>query len=306
MRKTLWMVVAAAAAASMLWAGEPPGGEAGGPPGRDRRGGPPGGDPRGGPGGRFNPFFGQMTGRRRAPDLFDTARRYFDLTEEQQATVEKLHDQYGAEERAAEVELRKGLDKRFLTLIAEVLPAEEKARFEKLFAAMTERDAAIAAAEKEFRTVLDKVETDQGIEDKAPPDYIPSGKADVIRRFIKLSEQQREDVDGIRRDGWGAMREKMRDVARPQNWRDAAARQRFFEAANKVREEVEGEFAETMAKLLNPEQKKAYDTAAAAYDACRTKVKEAEAAYEKALVDAVGEEKAKGVPANQPPQRTRF
>jgi len=242
-------------------------------------------------------------GRRPRPDVFDAAQRYFDLTEEQEAAVEKLDDQCGAEERAAQSELRKRLDKKYVVLILEVLPPDDKAKFEKLFAAMTERDEAVEAARKELRAVLDKVEADQGIEEKAAPDYIPFGKTDLIRRFIKLAEAQRERLDAVRREGWGGMRERMRDIPRPRDWRDAQARRQFALAARKVREQIDEESAKTMADLLTDEQKKAYQSAASAMDTYRKKVEEAEEAYEKKLVALVGEEKARGL--KRPPAKER-
>ena len=280
MRKALGAVLAMVLAAAMAQAGGPPRG-GGGPGNRGRRGGARG------------DFFTRMMGRRDRLSVFDAAQRYFDLTEEQNAAVDGLEGLRGAEERAAIAELNKQLDKKYVALILEVLPAAEKPKFEKVFAAMTERDEAIEAARKEFRTVLDKVETDQKIEQKAPPDYIPFEKTDLVRRFIKLTEQQQTGTDAIRRDGWGGMREKMRNIPRPQDWRDAQARRQYGIAVRKAREEVDEGSAKAMVQLLSEDQQKAYQTAATAFDVYRKKVDEAEAAYEKKIVDLVGEEKAR-------------
>jgi hypothetical protein len=86
-------------------------------------------------------------------------------------------------------------------------------------------------------------------------------------------------------------------IARPQDWRDAEARQKFTEAMRKLREEVDAQTAEAMVLLLNDEQKKGYQTAAAALDAYNKKAAETDSACEKKLTELVGAEKAKAMRA---------
>ena len=269
---------------------------AGGPPDRGQQGRGRRGDPRG--------FFDRMMGRRDRIDVFNTAERYFEVTEEKEAPLGMLDGQYEAEERAAMAAIRLELIKKYAPLIGDVLGGEQKAKFEKVVEGMLARYDAVEVAKKEFREVLTKLETEQGVEQKAAPDYIPYAKTDIVRRFIKLSDEQKRGVDDIRRDGWGGMREKMRAIPRPQDWRDAAARQKYMDAARKAREEMSEQSAETMVNLLSDEQKKGYQTAAAAYEAYQAKVKAADEAYQKILVEAVGEEKARGR-RDRAPQRTR-
>jgi hypothetical protein len=297
MRKLLWAVLAMGLVGATAQAGGPPGG----PGGRVR-------DRMGAEflGGRMGEFLG-IPGARARTDIFDVARRYFPLTPEQQAAIGKLDDQRDTEQSDAIAELNKRLDKKFIALILEALPPEEKAKYEKVIAAITERDEAIEAARKEFRETLDKVRAAQGVEAKGPTTTLPFNRTDIIRRCLNLTEQQRTGIDQAGRDGWTAMREKMRNVVRPGDWRDADARRQFFEASRKAREEVDAQTAEAMVLLLNDEQKKAYQTAAAAMDAYSKKVKDAEAACEQKLIALVGAEKAKAattpgpMPGTPPP-----
>ncbi|MBM4036755.1 MAG: hypothetical protein FJ291_33900, partial [Planctomycetes bacterium] len=273
MRKALWLCLAVATAASAALAGGPPGrrdGERGGPPDRGRFGG-------------FDMFRGDALQQRARGNAFDALRRYFDLTPEQQAAVAKLDEQRAGDERDAQADLAKRLDKKYSALILEVLPADQKPKYEGVLAALAARDDAIEAAQKDFRGVVEKTRTAQGVTGAArqrgffgafggPGAGLPNDKGDIISQCINLTEQQRGAVDGIRRDGGDNMRNKMRDVARPQDWRDADARQKYADAMRKVREQVDTQTAEAMALLLDPEQKKAYEGAAGALDAYKKKV----------------------------------
>ncbi len=267
---------------------------AGGPP--DRRG--PGGDRRG----QFDfmrsdQFRGDVPGLRNRGVASDALRRYFDLTPEQQAALTKLDDQRAADEREAMNTLAKSLDKKYAALILEVLPADQKAKYEQVLAALTAREDATEAAQKDFRTVLTKVRADQGVTGRPLGGFLPNSKGELIRQCINLTEAQHGAIDGVQRDAWGNMRDKTRDIARPQDWRDAAARQKYSEAIRKVREQVDNQAAEAMALLLNEAQKTAYQTAAASLDVCNKKVAEADDTCEKKLTELVGAEKAKAMRA---------
>jgi len=272
--------------------------QAGGPPDRgaggDRRA--RGGDRRARfmegmrrPGG----FFDRMMGGRGGPDVFDAARRFLELNEEQQAAVGKLDSQHDTEEREAIRELRKTLNQKYLALIVEILPGEEKEKFQKLFAAMTERDDALYAARKELLEVLNKISEEQGVEQRGPTGIVPNSKTDLIRRCIKLTDDQQEEARELRRAAFAAMREEMRNIQRPRDWQDAEAREEFMTAIRKAREAVDDASAKAVAALLNDEQKKAYETASAAHDVYKKKEQASNEAYEKTLVELVGEEKAK-------------
>ncbi len=292
MRKLMCLVLALGLVLSAAFAGGPPGR-------RDREGRE--GD-RGGP--RWDMFRGAEAfgAQRTRGNAFDALRRYFDLTPEQQAAVAKLEEQRAADEREAVSEVAKRLDKKFAALILEVLPADQKPKYEGVLAALTARDEATEAAQKEFRAVLDKVRSAQGVTTtrRGPGlfgSFLPNSKPDIIRFCINLTEEQRTAMDGFQRDGWAAMRDRTRDVARVQNWGDAAERQRFADAMRKIREQVDQQTAEAMVLLLNDEQRKAYQTASAALDTYNKKVAEADDACEKKLAELVGPEKAKAMRA---------
>ncbi len=293
MRKVMWTVVVGVSLAAACLAGGPPGGGPG--PGGPVRGGP--GVRRGGPPGGF---FGQFFGRTRELDVFEVARRYFDLTDEQREALDGLRWQRDGERREAERKIRQELNAKYLELIVEILPPEPKEKFKAACEAALERDKARAEARAEFQKVLEEVAKAQDLEVRVPPDYVPYSKTDLIRRYIKLTDEQREGVEQIRRDAFGAIRDKMRQVRRPRDWRDEAARRRFFEAMRKVRDEVAEETAQTVANLLNEEQKTLYEKAAGAFDTYRKKVQEADEAYEKKLIELVGEEKVRGPRRPQP------
>lgn len=292
MVKKLWLVCLALALGATAAL-------AGGPPGRRD------GERRGPEGERRGPFEffreagprGEFPGTRGRGNAFDALRRYFDLTPEQQAALTKLEDQRTADEREAMNEVAKKLDKKYAALIAEILPADQKAKYEAVLAALAARDDAREAAEKEYRAVLIKTRAEQGVTGRALGNFLPNSKGEIIRQCINLTEAQRGAIDGVQRDAWGNMRDKMRDVPRPQDWRDADARQKFAEAMRKVREQVDNQAAEAMVLLLNEGQKKAYQTMADALEVYNKKLAEADDACEKKLIELVGPEKAKAMRA---------
>jgi len=161
-------------------------------------------------------------------DVFEVARRYFDLTDEQREALDGLRWQRDGERREAERKIRQELNAKYLELIIEILPPEVKEKFKAACEAALERDKARAEARAEFQKVLEEVAKAQDLQVRVPPDYVPYSKTDLMRRYIKLTDEQREGVDQIRRDAFGAIRDKMRQVPRPRDWRDEAARRRFF------------------------------------------------------------------------------
>jgi len=288
MRKVFWAMLAMGLVAQ-AFAGAPQG-----QPGR----GP--GQRGGGPGQRGGNFGPQMMGGVERVDVFDLARRYETLTPEQLAAIETLEAQRDAEQRAALAELNKQLNKKFAALVAEALPAAEKEKYEKAAAALAEREEALTAAEKDFRAALEKLRAAQGVELSTAfggGRFLPQGKGDIIRRYIKLTDAQHTAIDEVRRGGFGQMRDLMRDTPRPQDWRDAAARRKYADAAAKVRDQIDEQTSKAMVDLLTDDQKKAYEPAAAASDTYKKAVKDAEAAYDKKLVDLYGEAKVHGAPA---------
>ncbi len=295
MRKLIWSVLALVLCCAMVRAGEP-GGERRGP-GRGERRGRMGG--RGGPPGMF--------GRRdRGTDIFDVARRACELNAEAQAAVGNLAIQYAVEEADVLADLRKRLNKEYLVRVLALLPDDEKAKYEKVVAAMTERDEAIAAAKKELREILDKVRTRQGADkvvadDRGPRFFrprrgeVPTQKLDMFRTHFVLNEDQRADLENIRDGNREAMREKMRermgDLRRGGGRPDPARMRQLGQVFRQVRQEVDEENAKAVVQILTDAQKKDFAVATAAMDACKKKAADAEAACRKKVTEVIGEEK---------------
>lgn len=299
MRK-LWIGVVVAALSVALAQAGAPGGEGGG------RGGGRGG--RGGDDMRRRMFeamrggggFGGRGGSTVQIDVFETARKLAELNDNQKADVQGLDDQYELEEREARLELTRALNKKYIALVLELLPDDVKPKYEKVLAAMTERELATETARKALITVLEGVRKEQGADRQGPPDMIPSGKSDIIRRYIKLADAQRTEADELRRDGFGAMREAMQGIQRPNDFRDQAAMAKFMEAMRAARQKVDDKAATAMAGVLNEAQKAAYAKGETAFDGYQAKIKEIDAAYKAKLVEAVGEEKAQELQQRRP------
>jgi len=282
--KKLWMVVLVLVVGALAV-------EAGGPPGGGEGRGRPGGDRRGRD--MRGRFMEMMRGRGEQIDVFDIARRLTDLNEEQTASVQALDDQRYLEEAEALDELRRQLDIKYVALIIEILPGDAKEPYKKVYDAMVWRQDQRAAARKELVAVLGKLRTDQGVEGQGRPDSVPFSKTDIIRRYMKLTDEQRTEAEEVRREGFAALREQMRDVERPNDWRDAEAVAKFMDGMRKARETVDVQAADAMVAVLTDEQKKAYAPAATGYDAYRAKLTEIDATYNQKLIEAAGEEKAK-------------
>ena len=318
MRKLMWMALMVALGALPLGAAErgrpdedrpeqrgprQGGPDQGGRPGGrfgDREGGPrrPPGMMPGGPG-------GAMFGAGTRTEIFDAARRTINLPDDAKRGVDLLDAQFGEELQAGITELRLKLSKDYVAKILALLPEEEKPKYEAVAKALTERDEALAAAQKELKATLDKVKASQGA-DKAPRDdrrrrFGPSGgsptsKIDILHTHFVLTEQQQEMLEETQRDNFDAMRERMEKVFAglrgPGGPRDPNAFRRVGEAMRQVREKIDDDTAMVVAEFLTPEQRKDYATASAAIDACRKKTKDAEEACRKKIVEAVGEVKA--------------
>jgi len=225
---------------------------------------------------------------------FDLARRFGNLTPDQQAAINRLQMQRYEELRKETARINREIDRRFAPLVVAVLGPDQKDAFEQVLAALAERDAAVDAAREDAIAALRKLR-------EAQPDaaaragyfapYVPQRKQDVIQQFAGLAPEQMAQVGQIQRDSWAAMRDAMNAIPRPDDWRDAAARRQYYEATQKARTDVEEKIAHGMLALLTPEQKKAYEAAQAIVDAHDKKLKDAEAACAEKLVKILGQEK---------------
>ncbi|HPD16263.1 MAG TPA: Spy/CpxP family protein refolding chaperone [Planctomycetota bacterium] len=252
-----------------------------------------------------------MGGPREA-DLFDVARRLATLADDKKAALGNLEIEYAFAENDAMAEVRRRLNKEFLARIVALLPDEEKPKYEKAIAAMTERDEAIAAAEKELREVLAKVKTSQGADKvvaqadpnqrffRMRPGDVPTRKMDALRTCFVLTDDQRKEIEVIRDGNRDAVREKMRaqfanlrgaDGGRP----DPEQFRRMAPLFRQVRTETDDADAKMAANLLTDAQKKDFATVCAAIDTYNKKVADAEAACRAKVTEAVGADKANAI-----------
>ncbi len=280
---------------------------AGGPPGRGERG-----EGRGfrGPDVGMMPF-GMMGRGTQETDLFDVLRRAVTIADDKRAAIEALAIQYAIEERDTVAEVHKRLNKEYLAKVVALLPDDERPKYEKVIAAMTERDDAIAAATKELREALDKVRASQGADKAKPPDdprrrlafqlrrgEVPTRKMDALRTCLVLTDDQLKQIDTIQEATRNATREKLRGLfRRPEGGGrpDPAQMRQNFAAMRQARTEADEQDAKAVANLLTDEQKKGFATACAAIDAYNKKVGDAEAACRTKVVEAVGADKADAI-----------
>ncbi|MFW6161360.1 MAG: hypothetical protein ACODAJ_01245 [Planctomycetota bacterium] len=249
-------------------------------------------------------FMAMRGGGRGDVDVFETARKMAELGDEQSQALDALIVQHSLEQNEAEGELNRQLARKYMALVIELLPDEEKPKYEKVLAAMVERDEQREAARHELLTVLETVRKEQGADLDGPPDRVPRGKTEILHRYLKVTDEQHQQMDQRRRDGFAAMREEMREH-RPDDWRDPQQLQAFRDAMEKARDKIDDQTAEQMADLLTEEQKQAYQTAVKAYDAYQAKIDEIDAAFQAKLVEAVGEEKAQELQRREPPWARR-
>ncbi len=293
MRKLMFVVVAVALGVASV--------QAGGPPGRGDRG------PGRGFRGDMMPF-GMGRGTQET-DLFDVLRRAVTVPDDKQAALESLAIQYAVEEHDTVAEVHKRLNKDYLAKVVALLPDAEKPKYEKVIAAMTERDDAIAAAAKELREALDTVKVSQGADKVKLADdargrffqfrrgEVATRKMDALRTCFVLTDDQRKQIETIQDATRNASREKMRgqmaalrpaDGGRP----DPAQMRQMGTLFRQARTQNDEADAKSVANLLTDAQKKDFATACAAVDAYTKKASDAEEACRKKVVEAVGAEKA--------------
>lgn len=315
-------VVLAMTWATAIWAGDaaaPDAGKQGRQGGRQgRQGGGPGGGFRGGNGGPGGGAFGRLN---READLFDVARHTATLADDKAAALENLAIEFAVAENDATAEIHKKLNKEYLAKVVALLPDDQKPKYEKAIAAMTERDDANAAAEKELRDVLGKIRVSQGA-DKVKPaadagpggpggpgqrffqqarrGEVPTRKMDALRTSFVLTADQQQQIQTISDANRTAVREKMRAQfanlqpaggGRP----DPAQMRRMAPLFRQARTQADEEDVKAVANLLTDGQKKDFATMTAAMDAYNKKVADADAACRAKVVEALGAEKADAI-----------
>jgi len=255
-------------------------------------------------------MFGGMFDRAsRETDLFDVARRTATLADDKLAALENLAIEYAVAQDEAEAEARKKLNKEYLAKVVALLPDADRPKYEKAIAAMTERDDAIAAAEKTLRGVLDTVRTKQGADKVKPADdpnrrffqprrgELPTRKYDTLATCFVLTDEQRKQIDVIHDANRNAVREKMRGQFANQGGGrpDPAQFRRMAPLFRQARTQVDDDDAKAIANLLTDAQKPDFATVCTAMDAYRKAVTAAEDACRKKVVEALGQEKADAI-----------
>lgn len=279
--------------------------------------GAPGGDRGRGDRGRGGPDRGRMMemmrGRTGGTDIFDVARRSATVPADKQADLAALASAYAVEQNEGTAKLRRELNKAYLVRVVALLPDEEKAKYEKVIAALTERDEAIEAAQKTLREALDKVKVSQGADKAVPAEEAdprrrffqprrgeaPTRKFDVLRSYFVLTDEQRKQVEDLhnahRDDARNKMRARFAALRGGGGRPDPAAMRQMGQLFRQSSDEVDKEDAEAVVQFLTDAQKKDFATACAAMDACKKAIDEATATCRKKVNEAVGEEKANAI-----------
>lgn len=317
MRRLMWIAMIVALGALPVAAAE----EGGPPEGGAKRGGRvPGikGGPGGGPGGRMMGRGGRVFDPLAPTDIFNAARKTLDLADKARTGVDLLDAQYADELQAAIAQVRTRMSKEYAAKILDLLPDEQKPKFEAVAKALAERDEAIAAGQKELKKVLDAVKTSQGADQPRREDRRPrfgmmggatASKVDILRTHFVLTDQQQEALDTTERESAAAMRERMqalfaalREGGGPP---DPNGFRQIGPAMRQIRDELDDEVAKAALQFLTDDQKKDYTVACAAIDVCKSKAKDAEEACRTRIVEAVGVERANallGPPPGKAPE----
>jgi hypothetical protein len=224
---------------------------------------------------------------------FDLARRLVDLEAEQEKAIAALQGERNNEYREKVAELNDQLRTKYGARVQGILDAEDRDLFAKVRAAIEERDAAIQEARNHAVAALGELrpEPDEQRRARYRASFVPQRKQDILRYYVDLTEDQQNAYNEIRRDGFTALRDAMRDIPRPDNWRDDDARRQFAEAMRQAREDMDEQIAQATFKLLTPEQKKDYQAALTIVGAHDKKVKAAEEDCDKKLIALLGEER---------------
>ena len=238
--------------------------------------------------------------------VFDAARQALALPADTRKSIDQLDGQFVEELQAAITEARLKLSKDYVAKVMALLPDEEKPKYEAVAKALTGRDEALAAAQKELKAALDLIKAAQAADPApradrrrrgGPPGGSQTSKVDILRTHFVLTGPQQAAVEEAQRESFDAMRERMQGLfaglrGQPGGNPDPNAFRRMGQAMARIRDEVDDATGKTAAEFLTAEQKKDYATACFAIDTARTKVKVAEEVCRAKIVDAVGVEKA--------------
>ena len=221
----------------------------------------------------------------------DVAYKYFDLSEEKLAKIDRLE---GTRVKAVldnMEEFLAQLDVKYRGLVAEVLSPEERETYNTIIELESERKDAIAEAKEEYDAVLSEVRASQGMGNTPGPPFMGTKREDTIRRFVKLSPEQQKEADELRRNRSAMWREALNSIPKPKERKDIQAHRDYAIARRDLRKKMDEESSQAMEALLTDEQIAICEKVEAAL---QTYVEKGEAAFDAAdqkLVELIGEER---------------
>lgn len=228
-------------------------------------------------------------------DIFGTAQRCFELTEEQRGVINQIRRQREIELDERMKEIRKELDKKYVKVVGEALPPAESKKYEKVVDAQLARDEIIADADAEYAgTVKDALAKHKA--EAAPGRRLPRwwpavwSKDDIVDTYLKLSDEQRETIDELKKIREKEWQSESRKIERPEDWGNAEAREKFGNEMRDLRKTIEAETLEAMWMVLTEQQKKACTAAFEALQTWEQKVDEAVEECDKKITEQVGED----------------
>jgi hypothetical protein len=256
---------------------------------------------------------GMFGGGAERTDIFEAAERSTELPPDAALGLANLRYEREGEELLAIAALRRELDKKYVEQLIDIVPEDAKKPYQDILAALNERDLAIEAAQVDLRKVLDEVRMRQLT--KAPdandprqrfrrPSLVPDTKTDILRTCFTLGEGQNAAVDDLRRDGFNKIRDQMRERMRALMQGGQRPEPGAFRTViTEVRTKADDDSAKLALEFLNEAQRKDFEAACKAMDACREKTKAAEEACKAKIVKLVGEEKANAILGQAPRPR---
>ena len=228
-------------------------------------------------------------GERPPLDVFRTAERCFELTDEQREAIREVNRARSEELRERMREIEKELDKKYAELVGEALPPKDREKYKLLLAAQGERDGLIQAADKELQDGVAAIFAKHKLE-SIPGRNLPPEKDDIVHSYLKLGAEERKVVDELRRLREEEWRKESRAIQRPKDWRDREARDKYGKQMREARELVEADALQAMMTVLNETQTTACEAVFKAIDARDKKAADAVKACDAKVTEQVGKD----------------
>lgn len=238
-------------------------------------------------------------------NALEIARRYFSGSTEVSEAHEKLGAAYDKEGRKAMLKLVQDLNKKYAALIAESMKPEDREKYEKLLAAEQEYDDAVTAARDKVSELVQRIRKEQGREDASWPTRSLTPKLQpIINACFKPSDDQRKQVDQLRRKGAQDLQNVTNSIEAPKDRRDYKAQRAYWRKRQELRKQAEQEAEKALKLILTDEQKKAYEDLVKAMEERDKQIEEAGKSYEEKLDEIIGREEG-GAPSMPRPMPRR-